>query len=143
VIRLLAIALALAACRSPDAVRSGVSYRDEEFRGAGVVADEYTGPSAWVEVEWQLRPQRVLLDYDPAARLFLTELEHAHQPAQAPGNVEVKVEGAEPAKSIVSDLTALAGEGKDADGNWTPWGAVVAIAIVLVWRETRRPKVAA
>ena len=58
---------------------------------------------------------------------------------QQPAGTTVKLEQKEK-KGAIGEFHDILKEGKDADGNWTPWGAVVIIAVLLFWREISHKK---
>lgn len=64
-----------------------------------------------------------------------TEDTFRQQPAGTTVNLEQKA-----SKTAVGEFHDILKEGKDANGNWTPWGAVVLIVVILFWREISHKK---
>lgn len=115
----------LASCTTPDEVHVGTGYRDEQL---GVTP--YTGPTIWMEGVWKLKPTEIALDLD--TKLFLSN-QGAHDAGESTVNVNLPEEPK-------SDIEVLLDQGKDSQGNWTPWGALVVVAVLVFWLEKRRRK---
>jgi len=107
--------------------------RDEDFVNSYEGTD-YGGSTYSVGVRY-VPPTRISYIAPGAA-----ETMHARNHATAPSTTTVNLPKVEKPKTIVGDLTELAASGKDKDGNWTPWGAVVVMGLLLVWVVVKRPK---
>ena len=121
--RLIPLVLVLAACTTPDEVHVGVGHRNEMLGST-----DYEGSTGWVEGVWKLKPTEIALDLD--TKLFLRGQEDV-----ASHDVTVNIPKADQPKS---DFSILLDEAKDDEGNWTPWGLGVVVAVLVYWFGIRR-----
>ena len=143
--------LALLSCQTamPDEVHAGVSYRDEDFNN-GSIDTSYGGETWWLKAVYVLKPRRVITDYSPDLKLFLTGVSHdesAHKIPTLPPPTTINVESAKPKKGVVGEAgdaaDKLLNSAKNADGGFS-WagvgalfamGALVAVLVLLLRKK--------
>jgi hypothetical protein len=142
---ILAALAAVAGCRLPDAIETGISHRNEAFGGSsGIIHEDYTGQQLWVGATWFLRPRETVVRLDAETRLWATEtVRHKTPSGDKPTEVNVNLPKSPDApKGVVGEVGDLLDRGRNEAGDYTMEGvlALGIVALLAVLLVLLRPK---